>query len=148
MLRLVAILTLVLALGLLCGCTSGSPPPSFAPPLPLASRIRPPDPNKFTALEDVPWHEWKNPRVIVTSLGIVVLLPGRSSGCTVPPKRVGDVLQKTSSSDWPPGLVVMAKEGFADHEIGDRQSLERNVVELSKMLNSLGIHIAWGPPSP
>jgi hypothetical protein len=119
----------------------------MSPPLPLANRIRPPAPSKYTTYEDVPWNEWKNPRVIVTSEGIHVLLSGKPNGSIVPPERVGDVLAKTTSSDWPLGLVVMAEYGFDDHQMGDHQKVDRNAVELSNMLSNLGIHVVWGPPS-
>jgi hypothetical protein len=118
----------------------------MSPPLPLANRIQPPDPSKYVVYEDVPWNEWKNPRMIVTSEGIKVLLSCTSNGSTVPPERVGDVLAKTTSSDWPLGLIVMAKYGFADHQMGDSQKVERNSVELSNTLSNLGIHVVWGPP--
>jgi hypothetical protein len=68
-------------------------------------------------------------------------------GSTVPPESVGDVLAKTTSSDWPLGLIVMAKYGFADHQMGDQQKVERNAVELSNTLSNLGIQVVWGPPS-
>jgi hypothetical protein len=107
MLRFVSGVMLPVAFGMLCCCNSSSPPPVESPPLPIASRIQPSDPSKYAAYEDVPWNEWKNPRVIVTSEGIKVLLSGTSDGSTVPPERVGDVLAKTTSSDWPLGLIVM-----------------------------------------
>jgi hypothetical protein len=112
------------------------------PSLPLANRIRPPDPGKYVAYEDVPWNEWKNPRVIVTSRGITVLLSGRSTGSSVPPQRVGDVLEKTTGSDWPLGLIVMAKID----EMNDHRQMEANRVELLTILNKLGIRVVWGPP--
>jgi hypothetical protein len=144
--RFVSVAILAVAFGTLCCCNSSSPPPVMSPPLPLANRIQPPDPSKYATYEDVPWNEWTNPRVIVTSEGIKVLLSGTSNGSTVPPERVGDVLAKTTSSDWPLGLIVMAKYGFADHQMGDHQQVERNAVELSNTLGNLGIHVVWGPP--
>jgi hypothetical protein len=114
------------------------------PPLPLASRIQPPDPSKYIPYEDVPWNEWKNPRVIVTSRGITVLLSGASTSSTVPPQRVGDVLEKTTESDWPLGLIVMATISGV---VSDPQKMEANRVELLTILNKLGIRVVWGPPS-
>jgi hypothetical protein len=110
--RFVSVAILAVAFGTLCCSNSSSPPPVMSPPLPLANRIQPPDPSKYATYEDVPWNEWTNPRVTVTSEGIKVLLLGTSNGSTVPPERVGDVLAKTTSSDWPLGLIVMAKYGF------------------------------------
>jgi len=55
---------------------------------------------------------------------------------------VGDVLGKTTGSDWPLGLIVMAEI----NGMGDHQQVERNRVELLKILNNLGIRVVWGPP--
>src|SRR2546426_7350079 len=104
--RFVSVVILAVGLGMLCCCNSSNPPPVMLPPLPLANRIQPPNPSKCVAYEDVPWNEWKNPRVIVISRGITVLLSGTSTGSTVPPQRVGDVLEKTTESDWPLRLIV------------------------------------------
>jgi len=112
--------------------------------LPLVSRIQPSDPSKYAAYEDVSWNEWKNPRVIVTSEGIKVLLPGTSDGSTVPPERVGDVLAKTTSSDWPLGLIVMVT---INGVLSDPQKMEANRAELLIILNQLGIRVLWGPPA-
>jgi hypothetical protein len=116
------------------------------PPLPLANRIQPPDPSKYATYEDVPWNEWKNPRVIVSSEGIKVLLSGKPNGSTIPPERVGDVLARTTSPDWPLGLIVMAEYGFGDHQMGDHHKVDRNAVASSNTLSDLGIHVVWGPP--
>jgi hypothetical protein len=145
--RFVSVVILAVAFVTLCRCNSSSAPPVMSPPLPLANRIQPPDPSKYATFGDVPWNEWKNPRVIVTSEGIKVLLSDKPNGSTVPPERVGDVLAKTTSSDWPLGLIVMAEYGFDDHQMGDHQKVDRNAVELSNTLSNLGIHIVWGPPS-
>jgi hypothetical protein len=113
------------------------------PPSPLANRIQPADPNKYAAYEDVRWNEWKNPRLIVTTRGITVLLSGTSTGSTVPPQSVRDVLEKTTESDWPLGLVVMATIGGV---VNDPRKMEANRVELLVVLNKLGIPVVWGPP--
>jgi len=144
MLRFVSGVMLPVAFGMLCCCNSSSPPPVESPPLPLASRIQPSDPSKYAAYEDVPWNEWKNPRVIVTSEGIKVLLSGTSNGSTVPPERVGDVLAKTTSSDWPLGLIVMVT---INGVLSDPQKMEANRAELLTILNQLGIRVLWGPPA-
>jgi hypothetical protein len=57
---------------------------------------------------------------------------------------VGDVLQKTTESDWPLGLVVMVT---INGVVGDPQKMEANWAELSIVLNNLGIGVVWGPPS-
>jgi hypothetical protein len=80
---------------------------------------------------------------MVTSRGITVLLSGTSTGSTVPPQRVGDVLEKTTESDWPLGLIVMAKIGEMDQH---SEMEEANRVELLIILNKLGIRVVWGPP--
>jgi hypothetical protein len=79
--------------------------------------------------------------VIVTSEGVKVLLSGVSS--TVPPQKVGEVLEKTTESDWPLGLVVMAE---INGVVSDPQKLEANRVELLKTLTKLGTRLVWGPP--
>jgi hypothetical protein len=145
--RFVSAVIVALAFGALGGCDSNGPPPVMSPPSPLANRVQPPDSSKYTTYEDVPWDEWKNPRVIVTSEGIKILLSGASNSAVVRPERVGDVLSKTTSLDWPLGLIVMAKYGFADHQMGDRQKVDRNAMNLSKALSDLGVQMVWGPPS-
>jgi hypothetical protein len=144
MLRFVSGVMLPVAFGMLCSCNSSSPPSVTPPPLPLVNRIQPADPSKLVVYEDVPWNEWKNPRLIVSSRGTTVLLSGKSEGITVPPQRVGDVLQKTTESDWPLGLVVMVT---INGVVGDPQKMEANWAELSIVLNNLGIGVVWGPPS-
>ena len=141
--RFTPVVILAVAFGMLCCCNSSSPPPVMLPPSPLANRIQPADPSKYIAYEDVPWNEWKNPRLMVTTRGITVLLSGASTGSTVPPQSVGDVLEKTSESDWPLGLVVMATIGGV---VNDSQKMEANRVELLIVLNKLGIPAVWGPP--
>lgn len=144
MLRSVSGVMLPVAFGMLCCCNSSNPPSVMPPPLPLVNRVQPADPSKLVAYEDVPWTEWKNPRLIVSSEGTTVLLSGKSEGSTVPPQRVGDVLQKTTGSDWPLGLVVMV----VFNGVGmDQQKLAKNRMELLNTLNNLGIRIVWGPPS-
>lgn len=115
----------------------------MSPPLPLANRIRAPDPSKHGKFEDVSWNEWTNPRVIVTSEGIRVLLAGTSDGSTVPPERVGDVLAKTTESDWPLGLIVMVT---INGVLSDPRKMEANRAELLIVLDNLGIGVVWGPP--
>jgi hypothetical protein len=141
--RFTSVVILALASGMLCCCESSSPPPVVLPPSPLANRIQPADPSKYVAYEDVPWNEWKNPRLIVTTRGITVLLSGTSTGSTVPPQSVRDVLEKTTESDWPLGLVVMATIGGV---VNDPRKMEANRVELLVVLNQLGIPVVWGPP--
>jgi hypothetical protein len=151
-LRFALLLILTIVLGISCCCTSVSPPAVSAPPLPLAYRVafpeicKHPEEGSCIEYEDVPWSEWKNPRLILTSEGIKVLLPSSPDSIIVPPRRVGDVLEKTTRSDWPLGLIVMAKYGFADHQMGDRRQVERNRVELLNTLNDRGIRLVWGPP--
>jgi hypothetical protein len=139
--RLISIVILALAFGMHCCNNSNSPPKVMPPPLPLVSRIQPPDPSKYAAYDVIPWNEWNNPRVIVRSEGIEVLLSGASS--TVPPQKVGNVLEKTTESDWPLGLVVMAE---INGIVSDPQKVEANRVELVKTLTKLGIRSVWGPP--
>jgi hypothetical protein len=105
--RFISIVILAVAFGMLCCNNSSSPPSVMLPPLPLANRIQPPDSSEYAAYNVIPWNEWKNPRVIVRSEKIEVLLSGASS--TMPPQKVGDVLEKTTESHWPLGLVVMQK---------------------------------------
>lgn len=139
--RFLSIVVLAVAFGMLCCNNSSSPPPVMLPLLPLANRIQPPETSKYAAYDVIPWNEWKNPRVIVTSEGIKVLLLGASS--TVPPQKVGDVLEKTRESDWPLGLVVMAE---INGVVSDPQKMEANRVELLKTLTKLDIRLVWGPP--
>ena len=141
--RFTSVVILAVASGMLCCCESSSPPPVMLSPSPLANRIQPADPSKYVAYEDVPWNEWKNPRLIVTTRGITVLLSGTSTGSTVPPQSVRDVLEKTTESDWPLGLVVMATIGGV---VNDPRKMEANRVELLVVLNKLGIPVVWGPP--
>jgi hypothetical protein len=68
-----------------------------------------------------------------------------STGRTVPPRSVGDVLEKTTESDWPLGLIVMATIGGIGG-MNDHQKMEANRVELLIILNKLGIRVVWGPP--
>jgi hypothetical protein len=63
---------------------------------------------------------------------------------TVPPDGVGDVLEKTTESDWPLGLIVMATISGV---VSDPQKMEANRAELLIILNKLGIRVVWGPPS-
>ena len=75
-------------------------------------------------------------------------LSGASTGSTEPPQSQGDVLEKTTESDWPLGLIVMATISGV---VSDPQKMEANRVELLTMLNKLGIGVlvvvVWGPPS-
>jgi len=57
---------------------------------------------------------------------------------------VGDVLEKTTGSAWPLGLIVMAKIGGIDGI--DVQQMEANRAELLIILNKLSISVVWGPP--
>ena len=139
--RFISVLVLGVAFGMLCCNNSSSPPPVMLPLLPLANRIQPPESSKFATYDVIPWNEWKNPRVIVTAEGIEVLLSGASS--TVPPQKVGEVLEKTTESDWPLGLVVMAEINGVET---DPQKMEANWVELLKTLTKLDIRLVWGPP--
>lgn len=151
-LRYVLLLILTIALGISCCCTSVPPPAVSAPPLPLAYRVSLPEVCKYPEesncieYENVPWSEWKNPRLILTSEGIKVFLPRSSDSITVPARGVGDVLEKTTRSDWPLGLILMAKYGFGDHHMGDPKKVERNRVELLNTLKDRGIRLEWGPP--
>src|SRR5437588_11460854 len=67
--RLPFVVILAVAFGVLCCCESSSPPPVMLPPSPLTNRIQPADPSKYVTYEDVPWNEWKNPRLIVPPRG-------------------------------------------------------------------------------
>ncbi len=150
MLRNVLLLILTIAVGICCGCTSTAPPAALTLPLPLAYRIAPPQVCKYPeesrclVYENAPWDEWKNPRLIVTSAGIEVLLPRSSSSITVLPRSVGDVLEKTDVAEWPMGLIVMVE---INGVWGRPEMLERDRSELLNTLSNHAIRIVWGPPS-
>jgi hypothetical protein len=142
------ILTIVLSM---CSCTSGYPPAISAPLLPLALRIALPQVCKYPeegnclVYENVPWNEWKNPRLILTSAGVKVLLPGSlSSRIAVPPRSVGDVLEKTEVAEWPMGLIVMV-EISGVWESPDM--LQRDRSELLNTLSNHGVRMVWGAPA-
>ena len=149
-LRYVLLSILTTALGICCCCTSVAPPAAVAPPLPLAYRIAPPqvckypEEGKCLVYENVPWDEWKNPRLIVTSAGIRVLLPRSSSSITVPPRSVGDALEKTEVTEWPMGLIVMVEISgvWGRPEISGRYRSE-----LLNTLSNHAIRMVWGRPS-
>ena len=149
-LRNVLLLILTIAVGICCCCTSGAPPGARAPSLPLAYRIAPPqvckypEESKCLVYENLPWNEWNNPRLIVTSAGIKVLLPRSSSSITVPPRSVGDVLEKTEVAEWPMGLIVMVEISGV---WGRPEMLERDRSELLNTLSNHAIRMVWGPPS-
>ena len=141
---------LAIALGICCCCTSGAPPTALAPSLPLAYRIalpqvcKYPEESKCLVYESVPWNEWKNFRLIVTSAGIKVLLPRSSTSITVPPRSVGDVLEKTEVAEWPMGLIVIVEISGV---WGGPGMLERDRSELLNTLSNHAIRMVWGPPS-
>jgi hypothetical protein len=143
------VLALAACCGPLCSCDNTQPPRVSTASLPLATRIERPDPSKYSTLEDIPWSVWKNPRLIVTPQGIVVLLCGATQGAAIPPQGIPDFLEHTSRSDWSLGLVVMAKKGYGSHGYFDEAELEalrRNTEKLSRVLGERGIALVWGPP--
>ena len=87
--------------------------------------------------ENVPWNEWENPRLIVTSDRINVLPQRSSKGFIVPARYVPDVLfANTTVEDWPMGPVVIVRTGEAS---GGREILERTKSELLSSLSHRGL---------
>ena len=134
--------------GMVClclyGCASSVPPPATPPPLPLANRIAKPGPGKYATYRDS-WHEWKNPRLIMSTKGIEVLISDAVHGPKVKPESVIDVLARTRNTDWPFGLVVMVVTASLDS--GDNGQVERNRAVLLRELGISGVQIVWGPPA-
>src|SRR5262249_47529317 len=104
-----------------------------------------PDASEAEKYARVSWYEWKNPRLIISTRGVEVLVADAVHGPVVKPESVRDVLKWTKSSDWPYGLIVMVVRAGVDS--GDADQAEKNRVALLRSLDASGIQILWGPPS-
>ena len=128
-----------------CCCTNSSPPLTLPPSLPLANRVAKPDARKYASYAAMEWHEWKNPILVISTQGIEVLISHVAHGPKVKPESVGDVLERTRTSHWPFGLIVMLET--AGLESGNPHEAEQNRAVLLRILQTNGIQFVWGPPS-
>jgi hypothetical protein len=129
----------------LCCCTNPSPPRTLPPSLPLASRVAKPDARKYATYSRMEWNEWKNPILVISTQGIEVLICHVAHRPKVKPESIGDVLERTSPSDWPFGLIVMLETAGLDS--GNPDQAEQNRTVLLRTLETNGIPFVWGPPS-
>src|SRR5215469_4259615 len=121
----------------LCCCTNLTPPRTTPPPLPLANRIAKPDPRKYETYASMEWGQWKNPRLVIRSHGIEVLTSVAANGPTVTPEAAENLLERTKTSDWPFGLIVMVVTAGVDS--GNLDQVKQNTIALLGVLKNYGI---------
>ena len=91
------------------------------------------------------WYQWKNPILVISTQGIEVLISRVAHGPKVKPESVGGVLERTRTSDWPFGLIVMLETAGVDS--GNPHEAEQTREVLLRTLKTNGIQFVWGPPS-
>jgi len=110
---------------------------------PLRKRIAPPDPSRYSAIQDSA--DWRNPYFIVQANGIDVRpADGAPKTATMTPSQVLEYLEKLPASAWPYGLIVAVQDNGLGN-LGDFVVIKKNREELVRLLENAGVKVDLWP---
>jgi hypothetical protein len=117
----------------------------------LDSRIQPPDLRKYEDIRD--GNDWLNPYLVIRPEGIQLIARGSSVERKVISRHeLKKMLISLPVTAWPYGRVIGVQEigirsGSPNSEIWrkDDELIEKNKIEVNRVLSSLGVRIKWWP---